>query len=443
MVILCDQITPRIKYAFEHLLEDVQQELIFTEDPAEFQSASGAKLIFTRKEGIASGELTFRSAGILEHTDYARLKVDFVEWEGLPAIFPVASSALPFDIFSATFFLLTRYEEYWGFEGDDMGRYVPTLSCLSRLGCLDRPIVDLWRKKFNAFLVSKFPDLPIQSRESGCLLTIDVDHAYKYKCKGAIRTYGGLIKDLFKANWMGLSKRWNVLRGTSPDPFDTYDYIQNTERKFGYPALYFFLMADRSEYDDGLYFAHSGMKSLIKKLARTNTLGIHPGVGSHKRFNTIVRERNRLENLIGKSIKNSRQHYLMLKFRTTYRLAKAAGIKHDFTLGYAHKAGFRAGTSRPFYWFDIKKNQVTDLMIHPFAAMDTTLNKYMELSIEDAKSLSKSIIEDIHSVGGDFILLWHNETLSEENDWKGWREVYEFQLSEAQKLGMRNIPVSF
>ena len=32
---------------------------------------------------------------------------------------------------------------------------------------------------------------------------------------------------------------------------------------------------------------------------------------------------------------------------------------------------------------------------------------------------------EVKAVDGELTLLWHNETVSECNEWKGWRSVYE------------------
>jgi hypothetical protein len=110
---------------------------------------------------------------------------------------------------------------------------------------------------------------------------------------------------------------------------------------------------------------------------------------------------------------------------------KATGIEHDYSLSYAQTTGFRAGTSRPFYWFDLKKNQESNLLVHPFPAMDTTLRKYMRLSPDEAKNELDKLVSRIQAVGGDFISLWHNETLTNVGEWRGWRDVFEHCL----KLG--------
>ena len=46
------------------------------------------------------------------------------EWKGLPVFFQgEPGTDLPFDIFAASFYLITRYEEYLPFEPDEFGRW--------------------------------------------------------------------------------------------------------------------------------------------------------------------------------------------------------------------------------------------------------------------------------------------------------------------------------
>ena len=94
-------------------------------------------------------------------------------------------------------------------------------------------------------------------------------------------------------------------------------------------------------------------------------------------------------------------------------------------MGYADQIGFRAGICTPYKFYDIKTEQETQLTIYPFAVMDGTLNRYMKLNPQDALRMVKPVIQEIKNVNGDFILLWHNESLSERQEWKGWKDVYE------------------
>ena len=43
----------------------------------------------------------------------------------------------------------------------------------------------------------------------------------------------------------------------------------------------------------------------------------------------------------------------------------------------------------------------------------------------------KNIINQVKSVNGTFISLWHNESLSDQKRWKGWRRVYEEMIKYA------------
>ena len=113
----------------------------------------------------------------------------------------------------------------------------------------------------------------------------------------------------------------------------------------------------------------------------------------------------------------------------TYHRLLESGIKHDFTMGMADRVGFRAGTSRPFKWFDLEKDCVTELVIHPFAYMDGTLNECLDFRPEEAMSKISSLYNEVRQFGGEFTFIWHNETIGDYGKWEGWKKVFEFTLS--------------
>jgi hypothetical protein len=54
----------------------------------------------------------------------------------------------------------------------------------------------------------------------------------------------------------------------------------------------------------------------------------------------------------------------------TYRNLVEAEFTDDFTMGYTHEIGFRAGTCTPFYFYDIPLELQQPLKVHPFAVHD-------------------------------------------------------------------------
>jgi hypothetical protein len=60
--------------------------------------------------------------------------------------------------------------------------------------------------------------------------------------------------------------------------------------------------------------------------------------------------------------------------------------------------------------------------------MDVTLNQYLKLNIDEAVELIAKIIKKVKEVNGTFISLWHNESLSDHGNWKGWEPVYKQML---------------
>ena len=71
--------------------------------------------------------------------------------------------------------------------------------------------------------------------------------------------------------------------------------------------------------------------------------------------------------------------------------------------------------------------------MHPFAVMEGTLKYYMKVQPEDVMVKVKPLIDEVKSVNGTFISLWHNETLNDQRLWKGWQSVYESMIAYAIK----------
>ena len=120
-----------------------------------------------------------------------------------------------------------------------------------------------------------------------------------------------------------------------------------------------------------------------------------------------MQKRAKLEQITREQIKLSRQHYLKLKLPETFRHLEANGIEKDFTMGYYYDYGFRAGTCNSFLFFDLIKNESTNLRLYPFAFMEGTLNDVLKMDIEEAKRTVSALIE---TVGNTMAFSYHSGT---------------------------------
>jgi hypothetical protein len=255
--------------------------------------------------------------------------------------------------------------------------------------------------------------------------TIDIDNAWAYKEKGIVRTLGAIGRDLFKLDFTEFKNRIRVLTGLQKDPYDTYDFQLQLHKRYGINPIYFFLVGDYGINDKNIPVQNRRFRQLIRHIADYSQVGVHPSFGSNKFPEKLKVEISRLRSILHYDITRSRQHFLMLKFPDTYRNLWERDIRDDYSMGFANEVGFRAGICTPFNFYDLDLESEATLRIHPFAVMDATLNLYMKLKPEEAIIQVKELINKVREVKGVFMTLWHNETLSDEKQWQGWREVYE------------------
>lgn len=420
--VFAETATPRLHYVCEVLLRrGLAHDFTIYTDRTEFDSSDGIKFNYSQLRIVA--DLHIWPAGLIEQNSIETLIPNAGTWDELPTLFPSAGD-LPFDLFSASFYLLSRYEEYGTHGRDALGRFQASASTAYARGFLELPIIDLWVKKLYTLLREKYVRVTNWRHNYVCETTIDVDSAYAYKHKGLARTLGGFAKDATKGDWQNARDRFFCLIGRMGDPYDTYDWlnVQHAEAKIS--VRWFFLLADFGKYDKGLPWRSSALHDLIRRMRQRDRVGIHPGVAAYHAPLTFAREVSRLSEILGEPVRLSRQHYLMLNFPTTYQNLLAAEIAEDHTMGFADQPGFRAGTSRPFPFYDLKSERMTLLMVYPFAVMDATLNRYLMLSPDEAIERLQTLATGVKQADGQLRLLWHNESVSETAEWKGWQRVY-------------------
>jgi len=351
-------------------------------------------------------------------------RADSGTWEDLPVFFPGAAGySLPFDLFSALFYLISRYEEYLDFTPDKHDRYPASASMLALKGLLERPIADEWLSRFFGLLEEK--QVPLRLQPFRYIPSYDIDIAYSYKYKGAGRTVGALGKDILNGKLHSAGRRFNVLSGRAQDPYDCFAWLQHIHEALALHPYFFVLSSLRTTaFDKNIAPLHPRMSALIRSFTIAATVGLHPSYYAQQ-DGILEKELAVLEKITGSRIIHSRQHYIRLRLPETYRLLAANGITNDWSMGYGAQLGFRAGTGRSFYWYDLSCEQQTGLRVHPFCFMDSTAHFEEGLSVTEAFSKLETMKKTLEQTSSQLVTVFHNFSLGSEVQWKGWREAYE------------------
>jgi hypothetical protein len=407
----------RLNYSLKALFSPVDVSFFMLKDKIEFDEFKGAKLIYS--ENTWDNHLHIpQSEFFLDSSITPSTRFDF------PFEVPENGAFhLNFDVFAASFILLSRYEEEVISNRDSFGRFESKNSLLSKRNWLERPMVDEWRLAVLREIKNRFPFFDYTPTSHNVHLTVDVDSAFSYLHKGWYRTAGGFAKDILKFDFKNLVRRSLVLLRLRKDEYTTYDYIDGLHKTFGLELTYFFLLANFGEYDKNVPYSSNALQTLIQSLSKKHRVGIHPGVDSHSNLSILKEEVRRLQFITEKKITHARMHYLKMNGAETYRNLLQCEIENDYTMGFADSVGFKSGTAISHYWYDFKTEKETTLLLHPFVAMDATLNRYMKLSAQEAIDKLKELKQTCERLHVPFCLLWHNESFSECNEWKGWKEV--------------------
>ena len=436
LLIYVDKLTNRLGYTIKLLFEDLLQvDYMVTTSREQFVALGGAKLSYC-EERIYDEVHISSTNSILFETNIYSLDIDYVFEDGLHKIFRTYGNgdSFGFDIFSATFYMVSRYEEYLPFIRDEHQRFRAKDSIALQKGFLNKPVVNLWAKFLKQKLSEKYPDIEFVEKSFSFVNTIDVDQSYCYSHKNIFRTFGGFFRDILSKRFDRCLQRIKVLLGFEKDPYDCFDYILQTIMRYKTKTIFFFLFGNHTKYDKNISPYNHAFQMIVKNISDYARVGIHPSYYSMEYPQEIHPQIKQMSALIHKKITASRFHYLRFTLPQSYSDIIDNGITSDYSMGYSDCIGFRAGICSPYNFYDLDKDCETKLKIHPFMFMDVALKNGLKLSPDNVWQEIMYLIDEVKNVNGEFISLWHNESLSNNETWKGWRTIYDKQLEYINSL---------
>jgi hypothetical protein len=433
LLIYTPKMTNRLGYTlnvvFRYILKMEYQLTVSREAMEQYE---GPKISYGHER--IGDSLFIKAARLLTETTISEQELRPLTYDGQRAFFPVygGESDFPFDPLASSFYLLSRYEEYLPHLTDEHGRFKAVESVQYKEGMLAYPMVDRWALAIRDKIAQKYPSMKIAERKYEFVQTVDIDSAYCYKNKGIGRGLMGLMRDISARDTAAVKRRMRVITGKEKDPYDTFEYILEQRKKYRQGHLIFFvLLGDYGVYDKPISYLSSEFRELLKHVGDYAKMGIHPSYESLAHPQLIDKEMKRLSDIIHRPIVRSRFHFLRLQLPESYRALIHAGIKHDYTMGYAEEPGYRAGTATPYPFFDLLRDSETELLIHPFVTMDTTFRRYKEKTPDEAIEELGKMIEEARKVGGRFCCIVHNQNIGDIDGWGEWKRVYEAMMEMA------------
>ncbi len=431
LLVYTHKITPRLRYVFKHICTRILGIPVdFTTNVEEFIAHKSLKMSYTRQP--LGNEIFVRSHELLFEQGLSDVEINVQDWELTKCFFPTnEKSSLPYDIFSASFYLLCRYEEYLPHVKDEYGRFTANESLAYKGGFLNQPVVDIWAYKLKTVLQEHFEDFKFPDKTYTVQPIIDVPMAYYFKQKGLLRSIGGTLNDLIRLKLKRFYNRYLVMAGFKRDPYDTFKWIINKQKASNYKFIVFFLIGDYSTYDKNINVNKKKFVSLIKSVGDYCRVGLKVSYFALQDLETLKKEKKKLESIVNYELEVSRNSFSKLNLPESYRNLIELEIKEDYTMGYLNQLGFRAGTCTPFLFYDLDYEVQTPLLIHSFHCIDFALLKIQ--SYLDKKEELQRIIYQVKQVNGIFTPVFHNYTFSDDERWKGFRDLFTLILESAHE----------
>ncbi|HLS30177.1 MAG TPA: hypothetical protein VK021_04925 [Flavobacteriaceae bacterium] len=405
ILIFTQKITPRKTYIFNQILKEILGlEIRFTKKIEEFIACKDWK--FSYGDRRMGNEFFVKSSGLLDGQSVVEMDIQVKDWHGVPCFFEDGEDGdIPFDIFSASFYMLSRYEEYLPHPKDELGRFPAKESLAFKNNFLKRPVVDLWAYKFKDALESHFPELEVPARKFGVKNVLSVAELYKYHKKGLMRNLGGGINDFFQLRFKEVFERIRTQVFWTQDPYDVYDELLKFSKQHKIKWNFLFQLSDYSMYNKNIGYNRQVYHAMIKSMGDYGNIGLLVGYEAVHDLNTLRKEKRRWENIANQELKMAMTNDYGVNLPDLYNNYDSIEIPNDFSMGFPEKIGFRAGTCTPYLYYELNLERISPLVIQP-----TVFNSkaFLPKSFFEVKTVLDRIKAEVKSVEGQFIMVYKN-----------------------------------
>ncbi len=416
VLIYTQKLTARKEYIFRHVFKRlIELQFQFTSDISDFIVHDGPKLSYGNKS--LGDEFFIWSYGLLDEVGIDSHEIDIHKWKELPIFFRAPErSNLPFDIFSACFYLLARYEEYLPQVKDDLGRFSASTSIAAQHHFLEMPLVDLWISKFKEELENRFDISLPQKRETNIIATVETASVFEYKNRAVIPVFQSFYKNLSKFRLRKLFRQIGVHLRIVKDPFDVYDIalrvykesLVQLPNKFKHyrRLLFFFHLGDYNQVDNGVSYKSRTYCELIKHIADYAEVGLRFSYANG--VDKIDNEAERFEFITNRSLVKTMTAFSKISMPGHYKQLVDIDAIEDYSMGYTNVPGYRASTSHSFYFYDLDYEVQTPLRIYPYALHYRSIEHFM---LNGQQAIIDKLLGYADQVAGDFIVVFDNAQL--------------------------------
>jgi hypothetical protein len=319
------------------------------------------------------------------------------------------------DLLASAFFWLTRYEEVFSPERDELGRFPENQLLCVREHCASRPLVDEYAEMLQQ-LLNHFGQRVNRRREAfRVLITHDVDSGIprrgglEHVANGLRSMYREVVRERRARAGLTSGLQWFALGMGWRAHVDLFRHIVQVDKTYGYTS-HFFLMANGTHPKDALYAIDGDYARHIMQVIKAcgGRIGLHLGINAHTSCQQFTKEWCTLRTVFPDTLPAARSHFLVFHAPDTWKKLSAVGCRVDTTLGFSTYMGFRAGTSRPFRPFDIAKQGVLPVWEYPLILMDKHLFALPARSDTARLEQAFHIIDKVAAHGGCLVINWHN-----------------------------------
>lgn len=428
LLVYTPKITSRLDFVFKHICTRILGlKVDFTTNTDHFHHYEGPKMVYAKQNLEAT--VFVEAHGLLHEVGFEDITINMGMWDEVPCFFACRRhSLIDFDIFAASFYLLSRYEEYLPHVKDNLGRFPAVKSLAYREGFLEQPLVDIWAMKFGRILQDSFPDLRFGDRSTTVHHIVRVRTPFLYKHRGFGHNLVGVLNDLYRLQFDDLLRRAQVLLKLRKDPYNIFSWLANASRNPNTSISAFFFFGQSKNFRDYINTRRKKVLLLVKYVSDYLDTGLLFAPYTLEEQDKMKAEKKRLEGLTHRPIGPACIMDQQIDLPHRYRMMVELEVQKEASMYYQDSPGFRASTCTPFLFYDLDYEIKTPLAIYPICADAGYLNDQKENERFDQL---RSLFKEVDRVSGHFMLSFQNIDLVNQRRSKFWRKLittdcYEF-----------------